>query len=215
MTKSDYLKQYRLKSINRFYVYVHRRIVDNKPFYVGKGSGDRAWVRSGRNSKWTRTINKYPYNVEIVFDNLTEEDSLLIEQDTILEFQYFGYDLCNLTSGGEVTKFSEETLLKMSASHKGKKLSESQKNKIAKAITGIKRTREEILKSANKRSGLKCSNADHALYTFEHESGQTFTGTRTDFRLTFNLQKHTVKKLFGKNARAKSGGWSIRKDYDT
>jgi hypothetical protein len=215
MNKSDYLKQYRLKSKDRFYVYIHRKLSDNSPFYVGKGSGDRAWVTSGRNSKWNRTIKKYGYTVEIIFDQLPEDESLQLEKDTILEFEYFGYSLCNLTSGGESTKISKESILRMSEAHKGKKLTNEQKLKISNALTGIKRSQEEISKSAIKRSGLNCSNADKNIYTFENENGQLFSGTRTDFRLRFNLQKHTVKKLFGRNARIKSGGWSIRKDYGT
>lgn len=89
--------------MNNFYVYVHRRLSDNKPFYVGKGKGNRAFSSFGRNSYWKNTKEKHGLSVEIVFDNLTEDESFQCEKDTILEFKYFGYPLTNLTDGGEGT----------------------------------------------------------------------------------------------------------------
>lgn len=89
------------KNLNKFYIYIHCRASDGLPFYVGKGSGKRAWQFSGRNSHWKNTRNKHGVFVEIVFDNLTEEESFQCEKDTILEFNYFNYPLTNKTTGGE------------------------------------------------------------------------------------------------------------------
>lgn len=86
---------------NIFYVYLHRRKTDNKVFYVGKGKGRRAFSSSNRNNHWCNTKNKHGLVVEIVFDNLSEEDSFQVEIDTILEFKYFGHPLTNMTNGGE------------------------------------------------------------------------------------------------------------------
>ena len=44
----------------KFYVYVHRYASGprgGQVFYVGKGDGRRAFVKSGRNIKWSRTVN--------------------------------------------------------------------------------------------------------------------------------------------------------------
>lgn len=92
-----------MQTNNIFYVYVHRRLTDNKPFYVGKGKGNRAFVSTGRNKYWKNTKDKYGFSVEIVFENLTEEEAFQCEKDTILEFKYFGYPLTNLTDGGDGT----------------------------------------------------------------------------------------------------------------
>lgn len=87
--------------MNNFYVYVHRRLSDNKPFYVGKGKGNRAYSLSGRNDYWKNTAKKHGFSVELVFEEMNEEDAFQCEKDTILEFKYFGYPLTNLTDGGE------------------------------------------------------------------------------------------------------------------
>ena len=52
-----------------FYVYVHKKKTNGEVFYVGKGSGKRAWSAFGRNSLWKRTADKYGWLVEIVQDN--------------------------------------------------------------------------------------------------------------------------------------------------
>ena len=89
--------------MNNFYVYVHRRFSDNKPFYVGKGKGNRAYTETGRNKYWKSTKDKYGLIVEIIFDNLSEIEAFQCEIDTIAEFKYFGYPLTNLTNGGDGT----------------------------------------------------------------------------------------------------------------
>lgn len=87
--------------MNKYYVYVHRRLSDNKPFYVGKGSGNRALNFTGRNIHWYRVKNKHGIKVEVVFHDLTEDEAFQCEIDVIKEFKYFGYPLVNLTDGGE------------------------------------------------------------------------------------------------------------------
>lgn len=65
---------------NIYYVYVHRRLSNGHPFYVGKGKDKRAWDLQGRNSYWTRTKNKHGLLVEIVFDNLSEDEAFQCEK---------------------------------------------------------------------------------------------------------------------------------------
>lgn len=209
MSKQYYNLQYRVSDPARYYVYVHRRLSDNAPFYVGKGCRDRAWTFSGRNSHWENVKNKHGITVEILFDNLTEVEALQVEVDTILEYEYFGYDLTNKTSGGETVTFSPETLFKMSSAKIGRELAEETKRRIAKSLTGIKRSKEEIAKSAKSRSGINSKLADKAHYTFIHVSGESFKGTRVEFADKYGLESHVVKKLFGKNPRLNSKGWSI------
>ena len=121
---------------NVFYVYLHRRKTDNKVFYVGKGKNGRAWHFYNRNGYWNNVKSKHGITVEIVFDNLSEEESLAAEKDTILELTYFGHPLTNLTSGGESPVFSEESLLKMSISGKGRKRSKESVEKTAAGHKG-------------------------------------------------------------------------------
>jgi hypothetical protein len=126
-----------------YYVYVHYKISDNKPFYVGKGKGRRAWSLAGRSTYWNNVKSKHGYNVEIVFENLTEEEAFQCEIDSILEFKYFGFDLVNFTNGGEGTsgvKQSSETIAKRVSKNTGKTRTPEQRLRISEALTGKKRT---------------------------------------------------------------------------
>lgn len=124
---------------NIFYVYIHRRLSDNKPFYVGKGKGNRAFSSSGRNSYWKNTKDKHGFSVELVFENLSEEEAFQCEKDTITEFRYFGYPLTNMTDGGEGlsgVKQSAETIHKRVLKNTGKKRTEATKSLISNALKG-------------------------------------------------------------------------------
>lgn len=87
-----------------FYVYLHLTEDTNEVFYVGKGKGLRAYKMSGRNKFWHNVVNKHGFTVTIVEENLTEEQSILLEQKLINEYgrRNLGTGkLVNLTDGGE------------------------------------------------------------------------------------------------------------------
>jgi hypothetical protein len=77
-----------------------------KVFYVGKGSGDRAWKKEGRNEFWKKVVNKHGYDVEIHSNHLQEWYAFELERDLIA---YYGRrqlglgTLVNLSDGGEGT----------------------------------------------------------------------------------------------------------------
>lgn len=94
----------------KFYVYFHKR-PDGTIFYVGKGHGNRAWVKKSRNNHWNNVVNKHGgFDVEIVSENLTEQEAFAKERELILEL---GMDnLTNQTLGGISTtgyRHTEET----------------------------------------------------------------------------------------------------------
>jgi hypothetical protein len=122
-----------------YYVYVHRRMSDNKPFYVGKGTNDRAWKPYGRSKWWKNVAEKHDYYVEIVFSDLSEEDAYRVEIDVIKEFRYFNYPLVNLTSGGEGVRELDPDLKAQAV----KKATESRKNS-EKWKAGIIRAGEKL-----------------------------------------------------------------------
>ena len=43
----------------RFYVYIHRKISDNKPFYIGKGTGYRCLTIYKRSKYWLNVCYLY------------------------------------------------------------------------------------------------------------------------------------------------------------
>lgn len=101
---------------NNYYVYIYVRLDNNSIFYVGKGTD----IRMYRVEEYTRTshfiniLNKYECAVYKLYDNLTEEEALFLEQETIDDLVFnegYGidiegyaeseYNLVNNTWGGE------------------------------------------------------------------------------------------------------------------
>ena len=82
-------------SDNQYYVYQH---FDNNGnlFYVGKGKGKRGFECRGgqRNDKWFE-MARDGFSVKILKDNLSNDDALALEKETIYEAIGAGIDLAN------------------------------------------------------------------------------------------------------------------------
>ena len=196
-------------------------------FYVGKGYGKRAWKTAGRNERWTRTYKKHGMIVEIVFDSLTEQEAFQCEKDTILEFQYFGAELCNMTSGGEGStgyKFSEQAKVLMSKARKGRIKSEQERLNISKAQKGRvfskehlenmskcqlgkKQSEETKLKRALKLKEVGTCN-DRNTYLF-YSKDDVFIGTREELSQYTEIAKHKFRVLFSKQRTLVAQKWSV------
>ena len=83
---------------NKFYIYAHINPLFNKIFYIGKGSGRRAWEKYGRTKYWNNTVNKYGYIIDILEENLTEEEAFEKEKWYIKRLGL--NNLVNLSEGG-------------------------------------------------------------------------------------------------------------------
>jgi hypothetical protein len=91
-----------MKNSNRFYVYVHLYASGEKagtPFYVGKGSGTRAYSNSSRNKHWHAINNKYGRVVKFHMINLDSEQSCIEEIRLISEIGI--ENLANKSKGGD------------------------------------------------------------------------------------------------------------------
>jgi|SRR5690554_133806 len=88
---------------NDFYVYVHSRSTDGRPFYVGKGSGKRAtiYAPSKRNPFWQNVAQKHGVDCEIVASGMQEDAAFELESFLIAELRSHGIRLTNLTDGGD------------------------------------------------------------------------------------------------------------------
>jgi hypothetical protein len=85
-----------------FYVYEHIRLDTNAVFYVGKGKGRRCFETRRRNPHWQRIVAKAGgFDVRVVVDQLDEEFAFLAEQELISKLKCQGFELANLTDGGE------------------------------------------------------------------------------------------------------------------
>lgn len=133
--------------MNRFYVYLHRRITDGKIFYIGKGSGYRARAKKNRNRHWQNIVNKHGYQVEIFKDNLTEREAFELEKYLIKSCRDLGIKICNLSDGGEGQSgvvHTEETKAKWRAAKLGKKQSPEHAKKSAMSRVGFKNSKAHI-----------------------------------------------------------------------
>jgi len=157
---------------NKFYVYIHTRATDNTIFYVGKGKSKRAWVKSLRNKHWNNIVAKHGYNVVIIQNELTEEQSFIIEKELIA---CIGREnLCNMTDGGEGSSgiiTSEETRKKLSKAKKGRKHSEEHRQRNSEARKGKKHTEEARKKMSKTRKGINKSE-DHKRKVSEAQKGK-------------------------------------------
>lgn len=106
--------------MKRFYVYEHFRSDTNECFYVGKGTGSRAFQKkNNRNVHYMRVVNKLAASnhevlIVIVRSDMTEDEALLFEMERIAFWREKNVALCNMTAGGDgVRKPSPETVEKM------------------------------------------------------------------------------------------------------
>lgn len=150
-----------MKPIDNYYIYLHRRLSDNKVFYVGKGKLRRHLSRCGRNVKWNNIVNKHGFKSEIVYENLNEIEAFELEKDTIIEMRYHFQDyMSNMTDGGEGTsgnKQSAETIAKRISKIKGQKFSPAIRLRMSEAQKGKIMTQEARQKMSNAQKGKKIS----------------------------------------------------------
>lgn len=138
---------------NHYYVYKHINKITNEIFYIGVGSNfknknyKRAYFKYNRNNYWKNIVNKYDYYVEIIYDNLSKEQSFLIEKQLI---KYYGRSdlkkgtLCNMTDGGEGQLkriWTDKDKLQLSLKKKGVKVSEKEKIRLKLLDKGVRRSK--------------------------------------------------------------------------
>jgi hypothetical protein len=93
--------------MNKFYVYEHWRPDKNEPFYVGKGSGSRAWkIGRAKNPYYANVVAKLAslglcVEVGLVVGEMTAEQAYDAEINRIAFWRAKGVRLTNQTAGGE------------------------------------------------------------------------------------------------------------------
>lgn len=120
----------------RFYVYLHCK-PNGEIFYVGKGSGKRAWSKNKRGQHWLNIVNKHGLNVVIHTNGLTEKEAFDLEVLLIKEYRKI-YKLANIADGGGGVSGSHANL--------GVPKSEAHKEKLRQAHLGKKHSYETIEK---------------------------------------------------------------------
>jgi hypothetical protein len=151
------------------YVYAYFR-EDQPIYYIGKGTGTRAWARHIRGTTGNLTP-KDKDRIQIISHRLTESESHLLECKLISAYgrKDIGTGiLLNMTDGGEGMyghKQSEETKLKRSQALKGKPSPKkgTKQPGVSIGLTGYKHTAEanknnSLSKLGKKKSAEHCAN---------------------------------------------------------
>ena len=142
----------------KFYVYIHYRLDDLQPFYVGKGSGDRVRRSKNRSNYWKNVVAKHGMFYFIVASFEKEEEAFEREIQLISELRAQGYPLVNLTDGGEGIsgrRPTEEELNKMRERMKG--------NKNSVGCSRSEETRKRISESNKGRTFTTTHSEEHKI----------------------------------------------------
>lgn len=115
-----------MKTKNNFYVYLHIQKDNGKPFYVGKGCGNRATQKKSRTEFWNNIVNRHGRDVIFLEKDLTEQEAFEKEVYWIKRIgrRDLGLGtLVNLSDGGEGStghKWTEEQRQQASIDRKGR-----------------------------------------------------------------------------------------------
>lgn len=159
---------------NNFYIYAWKRLDTNQYFYIGKGSGKRAFNKKNRNNYFKHIINKTQCEVEFLVESLTEDRAFKLEKDLIWCFRQNNQAQANFTDGGEGTCGLKRPDLSLQNSKRlgplhpcygkpganvGKAMSDDIKIKIKKSTLGIKKSTEHKINISLSKLGIKRSDS--------------------------------------------------------
>ncbi len=130
--------------MNKYYVYLHKLKDTDIVFYVGKGSGNRAFNLHLRSKYHKNIVKKYGCSIEVIKTGLTQDQAFALEIELIKYYKSINQAKVNLTLGGEGCL--------------GRNISAQTRSKIANSLTGFKHsiaTLEKMKKSKlGKPSGM-------------------------------------------------------------
>ncbi len=198
-----------------FYVYAYLR-EDGTPYYIGKGSGNRAWVNHRGITKSGKLYFKgiqTPCDGRIIIleTYLTEVGAFALERRYI---RWYGRKdtgtgiLRNLTAGGEGLTDVVRTEIwcqRISNGNKGKQKSEQH---IANMPTSFKPGHSPWNKG--KVDTIYPTRRKSSTFLFQHMDGTTITCTERELAERYDLQRRNLSGVVSGH-RSTHKGWSLVK----
>ena len=125
-----------MQTSGKFYVYKHTRQTDGALFYVGKGSGKRAYSEKNRNKHWTHMVSRHGYDAHIVKSDMHEACAFSLEMALIASSNG---NLVNVSTGGlgaSGVRHTDASKAAISKVHKGRVHSKEHNANVSAALKG-------------------------------------------------------------------------------
>ena len=152
---------------NKYYIYLHIKLTNGEPFYVGRGCGQRAHTKNGRTDWWNKVVNKHGYDIIKLEEGLSNSKANELEIywiDRIGRRDLGKGTLVNHTEGGDGSsgyKHTDESKKKISEASVGRKgalgynHTDEAKKKISEAHKGRVPHNKKYHTEEEKRLGYK------------------------------------------------------------
>ena len=175
---------------NRFYVYGHYTADTNELFYIGKGTGYRAWDAWSRNIHWWHVTNTRGKVVKLLYENLTEEEAYTKEKELITQIGL--RKLTNFCIGGRAFTSEDAKRLRENPQYR-KNLREA----IIRASQDpvLRKRRSDRMKERLKDPEYKAKwAADHNTKTYDGFIDPNGKVYRHVYNLTEFCQQHNIDR---------------------